>query len=143
MEGGEAGILVGGLSVDDKVGVVRLLEPGIAAGELLHFAGLHLGVEPFGIAGGAGFEGGLHVDFEEIRVADDFSGEAAEFVVRRDERGNHDDAAIGEEFRHFGDASDVLETVFVGEAEVLVQARAHVVAVEDFDEMAFVMEDAF
>ena len=37
---------------------------------------------------------------------------------------------IDHQLRHLGDAADVLDAVLVGEAEVLVQAVAHVVAVE-------------
>ena len=48
----------------------------------------------------------------------------------RDERAEGDDARFGEEFGHFGDAPDVLLAVGVGEAQVLVETEAHVVAVE-------------
>ena len=49
---------------------------------------------------------------------------------RRDERHQHDQAGVDHQLRHLGDAADVLDPVGVGEAEVLVEAVAHVVAVE-------------
>ena len=49
---------------------------------------------------------------------------------RRDERTDHDHAGIHEELRHLPDTPDVLDAIGVGEAQVAVQAVAHVVAVE-------------
>ena len=42
----------------------------------------------------------------------------------------HDQAGVDHQLRHLGDAADVLDAVGVGEAEVLVEAVADVVAVE-------------
>ena len=42
----------------------------------------------------------------------------------------HDQAGIGHQLRDFGDAADVLDAVGGGEAEILVEAMTHVVAVE-------------
>ena len=50
--------------------------------------------------------------------------------IRRNEAGDGDGARIGEELRHFGDAADVLPAIPLTEAQVFVQAEAHVVAVE-------------
>ncbi len=113
------------------------------AGELLHLARLHLRVEALRIALRAGLVGGPDIDLEEVVVADDPAGEPAQFVVRGDEGGDDDDAAVGEEFRDLGDAADVLEAVLVGEAEIAVQPDAHVVAVEHLDEPARGVEFAF
>ena len=49
---------------------------------------------------------------------------------RRDERHEHDQPGVDHQLRDFGDAADVLDAVGVGEAEVLVQPVADVVAVE-------------
>jgi MFS family permease len=49
----------------------------------------------------------------------------------RDEGDEHDQAGIGDQLRHLGDAADVLDAVGVGEAEVAVEAVADIVAVED------------
>ena len=42
----------------------------------------------------------------------------------------HDESRVHHETRHFGDAPDVLHAIGIGEAEVLVEAVAHVVAIE-------------
>ena len=52
-------------------------------------------------------------------------------AVRRDEGRERDDAGVGEELRDLADAADVLGAVLGREAEVLVEAVADVVAVED------------
>ena len=49
---------------------------------------------------------------------------------RRDERAQHDEAGVDEQLRHLAHAADVLDPVGGGEAEVLVEPVAHVVAVE-------------
>ena len=50
--------------------------------------------------------------------------------VGRDERGDCNGGAVGEELGDFGDAADVLIAVFFGEAQVFVKAEADVVAVQ-------------
>ena len=40
------------------------------------------------------------------------------------------DPGLDEELRHLADAADVLDPVGIGEAEILVEAVAHIVAVE-------------
>src|SRR5690606_24940370 len=52
-------------------------------------------------------------------------------AVRGDEGGEVDHARVGEELRHLADTPDVLGAVLGREAEVVVQAVADVVAVED------------
>ena len=49
---------------------------------------------------------------------------------RRNERDEHDQPGVDHQLRHFGDAADVLDAVGLGEAEVLVEPVADVVAVE-------------
>jgi hypothetical protein len=43
----------------------------------------------------------------------------------------HDQAGVGHQLRHLGDAADVLHAVGVGEAEIAVEPVADIVAVED------------
>ena len=50
--------------------------------------------------------------------------------VRRDERGDGDGGAVGEELGDLCDAADVLVAVLFAETQVLVQAEADVVAVQ-------------
>jgi hypothetical protein len=55
---------------------------------------------------------------------------AALGAERRNEGGQHDEAGVDHQLRHFGHAADVFHAIGFGEAEVLVQPVAHVVAVE-------------
>ena len=61
--------------------------------------------------------------------------------VGRDERGDCDGGAVGEELGDFGDAADVLIAVFFGEAQVFVKAEADVVTVEAVGVDAAVTEE--
>ena len=63
-------------------------------------------------------------------VLDQLARHAPLGAERRDERHQHDQAGIDHQLRDLGDAADVLDPVGVGEAEVLVEAVADVVAVE-------------
>ena len=49
---------------------------------------------------------------------------------RRDEGAQHDQPGVGHQLGDLADAADVLDPVGIGEAEVLVEAVADVVAVE-------------
>jgi hypothetical protein len=57
-------------------------------------------------------------------------GPAALGAERRDEGGQHDQAGVDHQLGDLGHPADVLDPVFLGEAEVLVQAVADVVAVQ-------------
>lgn len=141
-QSGEAFLLVKGFGVDDEIGTLRLFKGGIPAGELFHLSRRDFGVEPLRVPGGTSLEGGLHINFEKISVADHFAGEASQRVIRRDEGGDHNDPALGEELRHFGNTADVLKAVFIGKAEVAVQSAADVIPVKYFDETSFFVEAA-
>ena len=62
--------------------------------------------------------------------------------VGGDEGGDGDDAGLGEQGGDLADAADVLVTIFGGEAEVLAQPVANVVAVEDEGGVALADEAA-
>ena len=49
---------------------------------------------------------------------------------RRDEGAQHDETGLGHQLGDLADAADVLHPVGLGEAEILVEAVAHIVAVE-------------
>ena len=51
-------------------------------------------------------------------------------------RHQHDQPRVDHQPGHFRDAADVLHAVVVGEAEILVEAVAHVVAVEQVGVLA-------
>ena len=50
----------------DEIGRLGFLEAAVLAGELLHLAGVRLGIESLGIALGAGFVSCFHKDLHEI-----------------------------------------------------------------------------
>lgn len=60
--------------------------------------------------------------------------------VRRDEAGQGDGGAVGEQLGDLGDAADVLVAVRLREAQVLVEPEAHVIAVEPVRRVAQVQE---
>ena len=62
---------------------------------------------------------------------------------RRDERAHHDDARIDEQPRDLADAADVLDAVGGREAEILVEAVTHVVAIEQVGMAAVQRKPAF
>src|SRR5260221_330675 len=64
-------------------------------------------------------------------------------VERRNERGDADEAGIGEQCRDFADAADVLLPVLGREAQVGVEATAHVVAVDRVRRPAAIEQCAF
>ena len=122
------GRLVGGVDVD--LGVLRRLVRRVDAGEVLQFAATRLAVQPLHVARLGDRERRVHVHLEELALAEQRTRHAALGAERRDERHQHDQAGVGHQLRHLGDATDVLDSIGVGEAEVAVQAVAHVVAVE-------------
>ena len=67
----------------------------------------------------------------------------AVLAVGADEAGHGDDAAVGEQFRDLADAANVLLAVGRGEAQVLVEAVADVVAVEDVGQPAALDQGVF
>src|SRR5581483_956673 len=69
--------------------------------------------------------------------------EIAVGAVGGNERGDADDAGVGEEFSDLADAADVFLAVPGREAEIGIQAVADVVAVEDVGVLAGVEEFAF
>ena len=52
------------------------------------------------------------------------------FPIRADETRYRNRTAVCEQKRHFGDASDILISVGLAEAEITVQAKAYVVAIQ-------------
>src|SRR5262249_44562979 len=73
----------------------------------------------------------LGVDLEE--AADLLALLVAHLPIRRDGRGDRDDAVAREELRDVADAADVGVAVLLAEAEALAERRAELVAVEQLD----------
>lgn len=128
-------VLVG---LDDDLGVLRGLVGGGDAGEVLDLAGAGLLVEALRVALLGDLDGDIDVDLDEgegfvlAGAADgvQIAGDLTVGAVGGDEGGEGDGGAVGKELGDLGDAADVLVAVGLGEAEVLVEAEADVVAVE-------------
>src|SRR5262249_47543972 len=82
----------------------------------------------------------LDVHLDEVARLHDTPDAIAVGAIRRDERRQVDDAAVGEELRDLADAADVLGPIFGREAEIGVQAVTDVVAVEDVSAHAAIPE---
>ena len=126
--------------VDDEFCGFWFFESRVFAGEVFHAACVGFCVESFDVAAFAFFEAGADVDFVEVGAADDFASGGAECAFWGDERDEGDDAGVGEEFGDFGDAADILLSVFVGEAEIFVETGANGIAVEHLDGVALLVE---
>lgn len=131
------GVLV---RLDGDLGVGRLLVGGGDAGEVLDLAGPGLLVQALGVALLGDLDGDVDEDLDKgngLVVAAlgrglgvQLAGEVAVGAVRGNEGGDGDGGGVGEELGYLADAADVLVAVLLGEAQVLVEAEADVVAVE-------------
>lgn len=128
------------LGIEDEVGLLRFFEAAVLAGELLHLTGGSFGVEPLRIAGFAGGVVCLHVDLDKI-LAENTAGEISQMAHGGDQRAKHDHAVVREDFGQLGGAPNVLEAIFVAEAEVAVETRTEVVAIKPDHEPALVVEN--
>lgn len=139
------GALVG-LDGDFRAG--RLLVGSADAGELLDLAGAGLLVEALGVALLSHLEGHIDVDLDKrnglvavlARLRMQRPGQITVGAVRRDEGGDCDGGGVGEQLGDLADAADVLVAVLLGEAQVLVEAEADVVAVEAVGDQAEVQQ---
>jgi hypothetical protein len=93
-------------------------------------AGPGLGVEPLGVSLFAHSQIGGAVNLKKVARRDQGAGAGAIGAERRDEGGEGDHTGIEEQLGHFTDPADVLDAVVVGEAKVVAEPMADVVAVE-------------
>ena len=70
------------------------------------------------------------MDLQEIAVLHESARLVAVGAEGGHEGGQHDHAGVEEQLGHLADAADVLLPVGIGEAEVLAEAVAHVVAIQ-------------
>ena len=111
--------------------MLRHLERRAHARELLDFAPARLGIQALHVALLAHFQRRGHVHFQKVFRPDDTGSHAPQRVVRTDESGKRDDARVHEQLAHLGDAPDVLHPVRLREAQVIVDAAADIVAVQN------------
>lgn len=121
--------------------VRRSLVGGRDAGKLFDFAGASLFVQALGITLLSNLERDVDKDLDErdglVVVGAgggggsmQGAGRVAVGAVGRDEGGNGNGGGVGKQLGNLGDAADVFVAVSLGEAQVLVEAEADVVAVE-------------
>lgn len=126
------------VSLDCDLGVQRLLIRCRDASKLLDLASAGLFVEALGVALLRNLEGHVDKDFDKgdglvaalVGLDVQLARKIAVGAVGRDEGGDGDGGRVGKELGDLADAADVLVAVGLGEAQVLVEAEAHVVAVE-------------
>src|SRR3546814_14868505 len=66
-------------------------------------------------------ERGIDEDLDEFVGADQLARHQAFAAERRDESGQHDQSGIDEEFRHLGDAADILDPVGIVKTEIAAE----------------------
>lgn len=108
--------------------LVRVVDPG----EVLDKALSGLLVQALWISLFGNSKRHVDIDLDEGKVGllVELSGSVSVLLVWGDEGRQGDDAGVGKELRHLGDSSDVLVSVLLAEAQVLVQAESDVVTVE-------------
>lgn len=100
-------------------------------------------VQAFYIAGFTHFDGGIDVYFDEIFSANDAARQIAHFPAGADERVDANDSGVEVEFGNFSNAPDVFKAVFSTKTQVVVDAKADVVAIEYLRKVSFFKQEAF
>lgn len=126
------------MSLDCDLGAQRLLVRRRDASELLDLSSAGLLVETLGVTLLSHLEGHVDKDLDKgdgpvtvlVGLGVQLARKIAVGAVGRDEGGDGDGGRVGKELGNLADAADVLVAVGLGEAQVLVEAEAHVVAVE-------------
>lgn len=129
------GILV---SLDCNLGAQRLLVRCRDASEFLDLSSAGLLVKSLGIALLSHLEGHVDKDLDKrdgliavlVGLGVQLARKIAVGAVGRDEGGDGNGGRVGKELGDLANAADVLVAVGLGEAQILVEAEAHVVAVE-------------
>src|SRR5690554_419946 len=108
----------------------RSLVGGGNAGEVLDFTCPRFLVQAFRVPVFTGVQGGVHEYFDELAGGEQVAHQAAIAGKRADEGAENNQASISEQLAHLADAADIFYPVVIGETQVLAQAMAHVVAVQ-------------
>ena len=117
--------------VDAHLGIGGGLVRGVDPGEIEEFAPPCLFEQALGIVGFGHGQRGIDEDLDELAWPDTGASKVTLGSEGRDERGDDDEAGVDHETGHFGGATDVLYPVGIGEPQVLVEAVADVVAVQE------------
>src|SRR5712692_4338438 len=131
-----------GRGVNGQFRVERRFIGIVDAGEVLQLAGASFLVEPFGIALLTGLDRSIEVYLDKRQLPRNMQGPGAfpVLAVGADEARHGEDAAIGKKLGYLTDATDVLFPISCGKTQILIEAMADIVAVEDVCQMAALHE---
>src|SRR5690554_3038240 len=108
----------------------RSLVGGGNAGEVLDLPCPRFLIQAFRVPVFASVQRGVHEHLDELAGGEQVAYQAAVAGEGADEGAENDQAGIGEQLAHLANAADIFYPVVVGEAQILAQAMAHVVAVQ-------------
>ena len=103
-------------------------------------AGSRLRIQALGVSLGAYLDRSVHVDLDEVAIIEDVSSSPSIRAIGRYQGNQDNHACVHHELGDLSNASNVLSPVLRGEAKILVQASAHVVAVKHIGMDAECME---
>src|SRR5690554_5620551 len=87
-------------------------------------------IQAFRVPVFAGVQGGIHEHLDKLAGGEQVAYQAAVAGEGADEGAENNQAGIGKQLAHLANAADIFYPVVVGETQVLAQAMAHVVAVQ-------------
>ena len=99
-------------------------------GEIGQLARARQFVKAFGIARLANLDGRVDVDLDELVRGDEIAGHPPLAAERRDEAHKHNQTSLDHQLRDLGDTANVLDPIFVGEAEIAIEPVTNIVAVK-------------
>ncbi len=108
----------------------RRLVRAINSGEVFQFAASGFGVEAFRVAPFTLSQWCVDKDFKEFARSEERAGVIALRTVGADERDDRDKAGIDKQARDLGNPANVFDAISLREAEILIQAKANFVTVE-------------
>ena len=100
-----------------------------------------LAYKPFGSRFLHSVQGGVDEHLDEAAGRQDVARQLAVGGERGDEGGQGDETGVGHQRGHFAHPADILLAVFVAEAQVLVEAVADIVAVQQIGVVALMGEN--
>jgi hypothetical protein len=118
------------MRIEHQFRVFRTLVRAVDAREVLQLAAAGLGVEPLGVPTLALGERCIDEYLEEFARREQTPRHPSLVAEGRDEGHQHDEAGVGHQPGHLGDATDVLDPVGLGESQIAIEPLPDVVAVE-------------
>src|SRR5258708_17470902 len=113
---------------------------GVDTGKILQLTGLGLGIEPLWVPADTFRDGSSDKYFDEFLGCKKASDHFALGAIRRNERTNDHESALGHQFRHLASAPDILYPVGLGKPKIAAEAVADIVAIEQHRVVACCMQ---